>query len=137
MAMNNTYQKNRTWLIYANETICDHIKAFQEIGKISWSTHVKMQIGDVVYVYVGPTQRRIMFRTVVAEKGVKQRVDKDYWKENLDNKESYTLKLDATYQGSDELNEEQLCKHGFKGGRSLLTPNCNNVELLEYIQKWF
>ena len=129
--------KNRTWLVYANETVCDHVKAFREIGKISWSTCVKMQIGDVVYVYVGPIQRRIMFRTVVEEKGVKQRVDIAYWKKKPDNKESFTLKLDAVHQGKDELGEKQLCKHGFKGGQSLLTPNCNNIELLAYIQKWF
>lgn len=135
--MSDSNKTNRVWLVYANEAKCNHIKAFQESGKISWSTSVKMQIGDVVYVYVGPTQRRIMFRTVVEEKGVKQRVDKNYWKKQPDNKESFTLKLDAVYQGKNELDEKQLYKHGFKGGHSLLTPNCNNVELLEYIQKWF
>lgn len=135
--MRSTNQKNRTWIIYANETKCDHIKAFQEIGKISWSTQVKMQIGDVVYVYVGPIQKRIMFRAIVIEKGVKERVDKDCWKEKPNDKESFTLKLDAVYRGNDELDEKKLCMHGFKGGHSLLTPNCNNIELLEYIQEWF
>ena len=133
--MNST--NNRTWLIYANETKCDHIKAFQEIGKISWSIQVKMQIGDVVYVYVGPTQKRVMFRTVVSEKDVKQRVDVKYWKIKPTNKKSFTLKLDTVYQGGDELDEKNLCKHGFKGGRSLQIPNCNNKQLLEYIQEWF
>lgn len=35
------------------------------------------------------------------------------------------------------LNEVELYKYGFKGGRSIRRPLCNNTELLDYIESQF
>ena len=35
------------------------------------------------------------------------------------------------------LSEQDLCKYGFKGGRSLETPSCSNIELIGYIKSVF
>lgn len=32
--------RNRTWLAFANETICNHRKALKERGFINWTTNV-------------------------------------------------------------------------------------------------
>lgn len=49
-----------------------------------------------------------------------------------------TWRLEAVqeYEGN-ELNEESLMKHGFKGGKSLQHPMCNNDELFSYIEAQF
>lgn len=46
---------------------------------------------------------------------------------------TYKLELLEEYYG-DRLTEKDLCNHGFSGGRSLETPNCNNKKLLDYIK---
>lgn len=44
-----------------------------------------------------------------------------------------SVKVFEEYCG-DKLTEKDLCNHGFSGGRSLETPNCNNKKLLDYIK---
>ena len=48
----------------------------------------------------------------------------------------YKLELIKEYYG-EKLTEEELAKHGFKGGRSLQHPIKNNNELIKYIDDVF
>ena len=33
-------ERNRTWLVFANENICNHRKALKELGFVNWTTNV-------------------------------------------------------------------------------------------------
>jgi hypothetical protein len=46
------------------------------------------------------------------------------------------LELVSEYRGP-ELNESELKKHGFKGGRSIEKPMYNNDQLFDYIDDIF
>ena len=48
----------------------------------------------------------------------------------------YKLELMKEYCG-DKLTEEELTKHGFRGGKSLQHPIKNNKELMKYIDDVF
>ena len=65
-----------------------------------------------------------------------KREDQSFWVETPPNDITYKLKLLGEYDGR-MLSEQNLCKHGFKGGRSLETPSCNNTELINYIKSVF
>ena len=49
---------------------------------------------------------------------------------------TYKLELLAESNRS-RLTESDLLQHGFKGGKSLEIPNCNNMELIKYIKSVF
>ena len=49
---------------------------------------------------------------------------------------TYKLELLAESNRS-RLTESDLLQHGFKGGKSLEIPNCNNMELINYIKSVF
>ena len=108
---------NRNWIVFANEKLCDHVKAMTEIQCCNWASHhYRFEIGDVVYMYVcnkdGKT-RRIRYKTIVEEVHLMDRVDKDYWHIPLSGDESCLLRLVEEYEGT-ALNEEEIKKHGFK-----------------------
>ena len=65
-----------------------------------------------------------------------KREDQAFWVEKAPDDITYKLELLEEYDGT-MLSEQELCKHGFKGGRSLEIPSCNNVELLSYIKSQF
>ena len=90
-------------------------------------------IGDIVYVF-SSAERRIIFKTVVT--GIEERSDSEYWVESAPNDITWRLEAIQEYNG-DALDEDLLKKHGFKGGRSLQHPMCNNPDLFEYIENQF
>ena len=126
---------NRRWLVYANETNCNHVKAFAEMGYVSWNPqNRKFRVGDIVYMFLS-NDRSVRFKTKVVEVGVR-RSDFQYW--HIKPNDGYTCKLEyvAEYNG-EALSEEELRKHGFKGGGSIELPMCGNTELLDYIEEQF
>lgn len=127
--------KNRTWVVFANESICDHRKAIKELGLISWTMKQssKFEIGDIVYLFMSD-DRSIRFKMEVADSGV-DRLDGNYWIEVPDDK-TYQLDFVSEYKG-DLLREDLLVKHGFNGGGSILNPSCNNTKLISYIDSVF
>ena len=62
-----------------------------------------------------------------------KREDQTFWVEKAPDDITYKLELLEEYNGT-MLFEQELCRHGFKGGRSLEIPICNNKELIFYIK---
>ena len=126
----------KRWLVFANRNMWHHAEALHEIGFINWTMHrVNFSIGDLVYLFMSD-ERRIRFLTkVTAEKC--ERGDLDYMVDEDDlYPDTYKLELVAEAM-NEELKEDNLRKHGFKGGSSLQSPIYNNPELFEYIMPFF
>ena len=126
----------KRWLVFANRNKWHHAEALHEIGFINWTMkRVNFSIGDLVYLFMSD-ERRIRFLTMVtAEKC--ERGDIDYMIDEDDlYPDTYKLELVAEAK-NEELKEDNLLKHGFKGGRSLQSPIYNNPELFEYILPFF
>lgn len=123
---------NRTWLAFANRKRCRHSDAIHNIGFICWKMgRAHFAIGDIVYLFMSD-ERRVRFKMVVTAENCK-REDQEFWVEKAPNDTTYKLELIEEYSG-DKLTEKDLCNHGFSSGRSLEIPNCNNMELLNYIK---
>lgn len=114
------------WLVFANEEICDHVGAFRDLGFISWIERVRMELGDVVYVFMSDTHR-IRYRAVVEEVHV-QREDTAYWRADMRAEVAkhmtFRLRMERDYGKHGGLPQTQMQNTGeFAGGRVLLTPN--------------
>ncbi len=91
------------------------------------------KIGDIVYLF-SSKERRIIFKTHVVR--IEMRSDCQFWVETPPIQLTWRLEAVQEYEGN-ELNEESLMKHGFRGGKSLQHPMCNNDELFSYIEAQF
>lgn len=126
---------NRRWLVYANESKCNHRKAFLEIGYVSWNPHNrKFKVGDIVYMFLS-TDRCVRFKTKVTAVNV-PRSDHNYWSNRPSDNPTCQLTLISEYNG-ELLCENKLKSHGFKGGGSIELPLCGNTLLLDYIEYIF
>ena len=106
---------NRTWIAFANKKRCRHADAINTLGFISWRMgRARFAIGDIVYLFMSD-ERYVRFKMIVT---------------------TYKLELLAESNRS-RLTESDLLQHGFKGGKSLENPNCNNMELINYIKSVF
>ncbi|MDO4319301.1 MAG: hypothetical protein Q4C34_01880 [Bacteroidales bacterium] len=127
-------RKNKYWLVFANAKRCNHYASLVETGFISWKkARNNFTIGDIVYVF-SSAERKIIFKTEVI--GIEERADSKYWIEKAPKDITWRLRAIQEYKG-DALDEDSLMQHGFKGGRSLQHPMCNNPELFEYIEEQF
>ena len=126
----------KRWLVFANRNKWHHAEALHEIGFINWTMkRVNFSIGDLVYLFMSD-ERRIRFLTMVtAEKCERGDIDYMVGEDDL-YPDTYKLELMAEAM-DEELKEDNLLKHGFKGGRSLQSPIYNNPELFEYILPFF
>ena len=122
---------NKYWIAFANAKICNHYKSLVEQGFINWrKSRTNFKVGDIVFLF-SSVERRIIFKTTVT--GIEPRKDHAYWLVQPQMQE--TWRLEAVEENiTDKLYEEDLIQHGFKGGRSLQHPMCNNMELIEYIK---
>lgn len=91
----------------------------------------RFAVGDVVYLFMSD-ERCIRFKMLVTAENCK-REDQTFWVEKAPDDITYKLELLEEYN-STMLSEQELCRHGFKGGRSLEIPICNNKELICYIK---
>lgn len=134
MRKNINKRESKHWLVYANASRCNHYASLKEAGFISWKRERNnFAIGDIVYVF-SSKERKIIYKTeVVAEE---MRADSKYWIEYAPKEITWRLKAIQEYKG-DALDEDFLKQHGFKGGRSLQHPMCNNPELFAYIEAQF
>ena len=127
--------ENRRWLVYANNENCNHDKAFAELGFISWNPqNRKFCVGDIVYIYMSK-DCAVRYKTKVTAIKI-QREDWEYWYVTPTEGLSCKLELVAEYNGT-LLTSVEMKKHGFKGGRSIELPMCNNDQLLDYIEEQF
>lgn len=123
------------WLVFANKSKCNHAKALQELGYISWrQDRVRFAIGDIVYLFMSD-ERCVRFKTIVTAAN-QERGDSAYWNGAAPKDKTFKLELLEEYTG-DALSETKLFEHGFHGGRSLQHPMRNNPELFEYIEEQF
>ena len=134
MRKNINNREPKHWLVYANASRCNHYASLKEAGFISWKRERNnFAIGDIVYVF-NAKERKIIYKTeVVAEE---MRADSKYWIEQPPMHMTWRLKAIEEYTGN-SLDESSLILHGFKGGRSLQHPMCNNPELFAYIESQF
>jgi len=133
---NKTMNKcNRTWIAFANKKRCRHADAINTLGFISWRMgRARFAIGDIVYLFMSD-ERYVRFKMIVTADNCK-REDKEFWIEKAPDDKTYKLELLAESNRS-RLTESDLLQHGFKGGKSLEIPNCNNMELINYIKSVF
>ena len=130
-----TTTNHRTWLAFANRKRCRHADSIHSRGFISWiMVRAHFAIGDVVYLFMSD-ERGIRFKMVVTAENV-EREDQTFWVEKAPSDKTYRLELLEEYDGT-LLSEQEMFKHGFKGGKSLEIPNCNNKQLLDYIKVVF
>ena len=123
------------WLVFANKSKCNHAKALQELGYISWrQDRVRFAIGDIVYLFMSD-ERCVRFKPIVPAAN-QERGDSAYWNGAAPKDKTFKLELLEEYTG-DALSETKLFEHGFHGGRSLQHPMRNNPELFEYIEEQF
>lgn len=126
---------NRTWIAFANKKRCRHADAINTLGFISWRMRrARFAIGDIVYLFMSD-ERYVRFKMIVTAENSK-REDKEFWIEKAPDDKTYKLELLAESNRS-RLTEPDLLQHGFKGGKSLEIPNCNNMELINYIKSIF
>jgi len=128
---------NRTWIAFANESICNHRKALKDLGFVSWTTNIKSKFaeGDIVYLFMND-DRSVRFKLRVTKINV-PREDGIYWNDDAPNDTTYRLEQIGNEYEGDLLNEDVLERVGFKGGTSILNPSCNNTMLMEYINDVF
>lgn len=127
-------RENRHWLAFANERRCRHYESLKESGFISWvkeGSHFKP--GDIVYLF-SSKERKIIYKTQVVREEL--RADGVYWIENPPMHKTWRLEAVQEYTG-DNLDEESLRNHGFKGGRSIQKPSYKNATLITYIESQF
>ena len=134
MRKNINKRESKHWLVYANASRCNHYASLKEAGFISWKRERNnFAIGDIVYVF-SAKERKIIYKTKVITE--EMRADGKYWVETPPKEMTWRLKAIEEYTG-DSLDESSLTLHGFKGGRSLQHPMCNNPELFAYIESQF
>ena len=128
--------QNRTWLAFASGKRCRHADAIHTLGFINWrmGKNIRFDIGDIVYLFMSD-ERKVRFKMRVTAKNCK-REDSNFWIEKAPDDITYKLYLLGEYKGN-VLGETELLGHGFKGGRSLQVPNCNNKALIDYIESIF
>lgn len=128
-------KSNRTWIAFANKKRCRHADAINTLGFISWRMgRTRFAIGDIVYLFMSD-ERYVRFKMIVTAENCK-REDKAFWIEKAPDDKTYKLELLAE-SNRVQLTEPDLLQHGFKGSRSLEIPNCNNLELINYIKSVF
>lgn len=107
------------WLAFAQRKHCHHREALMELGYINWTMYrTNFEIGDIVFLFMS-AERKVAFKTKVVAKNC-NRTDIAYWQSKPNMYYTYKLELTKVYTGN-KLSEEDLTKHGFKGGKAFST----------------
>ena len=129
------------WFKPTNPKYYNHKQAFQELKTITWkSSTKKIEVGDIVYIYSSHIEKRLTHKCIVEKVNVPKQEIID------DNKYVLSSKFDNNYQegknyinlrlieelDKEELNCEQLMKHGLKTTQSM---SRMPEELIEYIEE--
>ena len=133
---------SRHWIYPANPKIFRIVEAFHA-EEVFWPINSKVQIDDIVYIYVGSPYKRIMFQTRAAAIGLPSEVVEDFGRKfvRVEGKAPEKLYMQLILEKEFEpeklspLSFSVLKENGLKG--SIMGPQCleNNPELFAYILK--
>lgn len=131
------------WIIPSNPTIYDANASFEKNGFIDWRQNKnKYKVGDIVYLYISRTHKKIMFKAVIEKVDIppsEATFDKEFWLDLDEYDKSQARKycrirfLEKTDR--EELSYECLKGIGLKG--SIQSPRRIDENMVNYIEKYF
>ncbi len=124
------------WIVSCNPNIYAIDDAFRNLGNIEWQIgRYKIEQGDILYIYVGHTDKALRYKcVVVSDKRMATTIDDSWYGGNEIGVEPYPcveIKPIGYYHG-DGIRYEDLLKHGLKG--SIRGPIKASGDLLNYIK---
>ena len=124
------------WIVSCNPDSYAIDDAFRELGNIEWQIgNCKIKKGDILYIYVGHTDKAIRYKcVVVSEKRMATTIDDSWYGGNEIGVEPYPcVEIEPIgYYPGDGIKYEDLLKHGLKG--SIRGPIKATGELCNYIK---
>lgn len=131
------------WIIPCNPSQYDVIGAFNELNKIEWKQSTNIQVGDIVYIYVGEPFKEIKYKCVAKKVNLDSASKIDDSKFILDgsNYENYgrymELELIKEYVEK-QYSLVKIKKHGLKSVRGPIKVKeelCNYIDLNETLEE--
>ena len=110
----------QNWIIPCNLKYYDVFGAFRDLKKLDWKqSNPKIEIGDIVYIYVGAPVKAIMFKCQVTKVGLDEiEIDDSAYSIVGEVYETYPkhmeLKLIEQYENT-LFPSDALAEHGLKG----------------------
>ena len=65
MKEDDSINKSCEWIIPANKSTYNHEEAFNKFGLIDWAQTRNVEVGDIVYIYLGAPEKRIFAKGIV------------------------------------------------------------------------
>ncbi len=118
---------SQEWIVPANPKYYDIEFAFQQSSVIQWKQSSDIQIGDIVYIYVGAPISALLYKCVVR----KNYIPFEYYSSHVQMK--YTMELELLEQYSPNLFPFSLL--GKYGVRAIRGPRHMSLELHNYIEQ--
>lgn len=142
-SVNDLSTNSKYWFYQANPTLFNHELCFEENGFIDWHQNGrKHEVGDIVFVYISETDKRIKYRAKVVKTDMsfEEKInDSKYWTEDKEDREAKYVRLELIDECDSELlSLDNLIKHGYKVGP--VRPfelNEKYSELVNYINSVF
>ena len=106
--------EHQTWLIASNPSKYNITDAFESNEVITWGLTSKLNVGDMVYVYLSAPNSCIKYRCTVDKVNVipSERLGAEFWMEEFNpNRNLINLKLMAV-MNDDKLQLNYLIEHG-------------------------
>lgn len=125
------------WIIPCNPRYYDVFGAFDKFKVLDWhQANPNMEIGDIVYIYVGAPKQAIMFKCKVNKVNLSENnVDDSEFAINrgvYDNQRYMELELLKKYS-QDVLSVAVLQEHGVQG--RIMGPRRMQLQLREYVSR--
>ncbi len=124
------------WIIPCNPTLYRVDEAFAELKILDWKqTSPKMEVDDIVYIYVSKPVQAIRFKCKVNKVNLPQiEIDDSKFIINgeLYEKHPAHMELELLATFTDELTMDIMATHGVKG--RIQGPRRMNEDLINYIQ---
>ena len=123
------------WIIPCNPNLYKVDEAFAELKTLDWKqTSPKMEVGDIVYIYVSKPVQAIRYKCKVNKVNLPQiEIDDSKFVINGESYEKHPshMELVMIEEFSDELTMDIMASYGVKG--RIQSPRRVNEELLKYI----
>ena len=107
------------WIIPCNANYYDIVHAFENLSCIDWKQSRKIEVGDIVYIYVGRPIKAVMFKCRVNKVNLPAiEIDDSAFVIKGDAYENYGNYMELELLGKfnqSELSLERLSEHGLQG----------------------